>query len=77
LTGKSGSSGLYIHPIIHAEREGERQVELGNMNKDDTISVTSINFRIISAPIGQGSDMHTHFNPFQGCTYSITAPRLV
>ena len=47
LTGKPESSGLHIHPIINAERDGEHQVvdEFGNVNKDDTISVISSKFR--------------------------------
>ncbi|WFC96501.1 hypothetical protein MBRA1_003162 [Malassezia brasiliensis] len=45
LTGKPPSSGLHVHPVFNAEREGEEQVvdEKGTLNKDNEISVISSN----------------------------------
>ena len=45
LTGKPASSGLHVHPVFNAEREGKDQVvdEKGTSNKDNEISVISSN----------------------------------
>lgn len=45
LTGKPASSGLHIHPVYNAEREGKDQIvdEKGTSNKDNEISVISSN----------------------------------
>lgn len=45
LTGKPATSGLHIHPVYNAEREGKDQVvdEKGTQNKDNEISVISSN----------------------------------
>jgi alpha-ketoglutarate-dependent taurine dioxygenase len=47
LAGKPSSSGLHIHPIVNAERQGEHQAldDKGTVNKDNTISVISSKFR--------------------------------
>lgn len=43
LTGKPPSSGLHIHPILNAERQGNYQIvdEKGTINNDNEISVIS------------------------------------
>ncbi|KAI3617034.1 hypothetical protein CBS9595_002943 [Malassezia furfur] len=45
LTGKPASSGLHVHPVFNAEREGKDQVvdDKGTTNKDNEISVISSN----------------------------------
>ena len=47
LTGKPASSGLHVHPVFNAEREGKDQVvdEKGTSNKDNEISVISSNLQ--------------------------------
>lgn len=63
VTGKPASSGLHIHPVYNAERQGKDQVvdENGTQNKDNEISVISSNLHrsLDVAPRSSADEWHS------------------